>query len=298
MSGFSAEWLALREPVDHASINHTVRECLRRHFAGRQSIKIVDFGSGTGSNLRSLAPDLAVVQSWTLIDIDEALLQQVASRSAECIAGIANGVSFTCATADLAEADLDDIIDGCDLVTASALFDLVSHDVIDRVTQATAAHDAAFYTTLVYDGIAAWIPEHPADTQMRQAFNAHQRTDKGLGIAAGPDASAALTTAFRNQGYAVTTGKSPWIMDNSVERLRLEADRGWAGAVAETDMLAAEDVESWLSHRQQPTNAITIVGPRRRAGTAAAALRTRAMQGISQLIGVFGRPHASQHVVA
>ncbi|MGI9410299.1 MAG: hypothetical protein ACR2OV_09525 [Hyphomicrobiaceae bacterium] len=260
MTGFSADWLALREPVDHASINHTARERLRRYFADRQSIKIVDFGSGTGSNLRSLAPDIAAVQSWKLIDIDQSLLQQVESRSSECLANSADRVSFTSVTADLSHADLLDIIEGYDLVTASALFDLVSRDVMDRIAQATATRGAAFYTTLIYDGIAAWIPAHPLDTQMRHAFNAHQKTDKGFGAAAGPDAACALTEAFASHGYTVTRGKSPWILCSDVGRLRRETDRGWAGAAAETGSLAAEDIDGWLEHRLNAASAVTIVG--------------------------------------
>ena len=260
MTGFSADWLALREPIDHASINHTVREHLRRYFAHRQAIKVVDFGSGTGSNLRSLAPDFAAAQSWKLIDIDQALLQQVESRSSECLATAAGRVSFTGVTADLSHADLPDIIEGFDLVTASALFDLVSRDVMDRIAQATAARGATFYTTLIYDGIAAWIPAHPLDTQMRRAFNAHQKTDKGFGAAAGPDAASALAEAFARHGYTVTRGKSPWVLDSDVDHLRLETDRGWAGAAAETGSLAAEDVEGWLEHRRKAVNAVTIVG--------------------------------------
>ena len=260
MTEFSADWLALREPVDHASINHTVRERLRRYLADRQSIKVVDFGSGTGSNLRSLAPDIAAAQSWKLIDIDQSLLQQVESRSSECLATAADRVSFTGVTADLSHVDLLDIIEGHDLVTASALFDLVSRDVMDRIARAAAARGAVFYTTLIYDGIAAWLPAHPLDTQMRHAFNAHQKTDKGFGAAAGPDAASALTEAFASHGFTVTTGKSPWILDGDLDSLRLETDRGWAGAAAETGSLAGKDVEAWLEHRLNAANAVTIVG--------------------------------------
>ena len=56
MSGFSAQWLDLREPVDHRSRNVELGHRLARHFEGWRPITIVDLGCGTGSNLRATAP--------------------------------------------------------------------------------------------------------------------------------------------------------------------------------------------------------------------------------------------------
>ena len=80
MSGFSAEWLALREPVDHRSRNLALQaqviQFLRQIKAiDSGSIHITDLGSGTGSNLRALAPHFGMKQSWTLVDHDTDLLR-------------------------------------------------------------------------------------------------------------------------------------------------------------------------------------------------------------------------------
>jgi hypothetical protein len=56
MSGFSAQWLDLREPVDHRSRNVELGRRLARHFEGWRPITVVDLGCGTGSNLRATAP--------------------------------------------------------------------------------------------------------------------------------------------------------------------------------------------------------------------------------------------------
>ena len=76
MTGFSASWLALREPVDHRSRNGALAQRLASQFAERESIRITDLGSGTGSNLRALVPILPAEQHWTLIDNDPALLEE------------------------------------------------------------------------------------------------------------------------------------------------------------------------------------------------------------------------------
>src|SRR3954470_5031135 len=90
--------------------------------------------------------------------------------------------------ADLAR-DLEALIPaGADLVTAAALFDLVSPAFIERVAEAVAARGAFLYTALTYAGRDPRPPPPPADARVLAAFHAHQRGDKGFGPAAGPEA--------------------------------------------------------------------------------------------------------------
>ena len=51
MSGFSSEWLALREPYDLAARNATVLDAMLAAFRGQASISVVDLACGTGSTL-------------------------------------------------------------------------------------------------------------------------------------------------------------------------------------------------------------------------------------------------------
>lgn len=258
MSGFSPEWLSLREPADHAAVNAEVRAACVEAFAGHELIRVVDLGCGTGSNVRSLSPALGRPQHWTLVDYDSRLLQVAKTREEEMRrSGIE--VSFDYRQADLADCAFADLIGGADLVTASALFDLVSVELIDRLAADIADAGCAFYTVLTYDGIADFLPEHPADPAMREAFNHHQRKDKGLGPAAGPAATDALTAAFQRHGYAIRRGKSPWVLDRSQADLRRELEHGWAAAVVETDRVPASTVEAWLAHRGE-AGEVTIIG--------------------------------------
>src|SRR5262245_39612064 len=167
MSGFSATWLALREPADHRSVSAFVREQCARALAAKRPLRVVDLGSGTGSNLRGLAPSLGPEQQWTLVDYDPRLLE--AAR--EALTGSAVDVSFQ--VADLSGGAFADVTAGAHVVTASALFDLVSPAVIDQLAEQVASAQQVFYTVLTYDGLAAWLPEHPADAAMRDAFNQH-----------------------------------------------------------------------------------------------------------------------------
>ena len=79
MTGFSAQWLALREPADHRARDVSLRDKVVHdldHLARVRPgpINLVDLGCGSGSNLRALAPHLPMTQHWTLVDYDPALL--------------------------------------------------------------------------------------------------------------------------------------------------------------------------------------------------------------------------------
>jgi SAM-dependent methyltransferase len=257
MSGFSADWLDLREPADHRSRNRKLAHALAKYFDGWRPITIVDLGSGTGSNLRATAPLLGPEQHWTLVDIDTGLLEAAVER----LTGWADGadrqaeklVLFKSAkriTVDFRAADLARDLEAAlgpsaNLVTASALFDLVSAEFVGRFAAALARRKSAFYTVLTYDGDQRWTPEHEADAALLEAFNAHQKSDKGFGRAAGPDAADALSEAFSSAGYAIEEGDSAWRLASGDEKLIADLAAGFADAVRETGLVDAPTISAW-----------------------------------------------------
>jgi SAM-dependent methyltransferase len=269
---FSAEWLELREPADHAAVNPEVRAALKARFAGQDSIRVVDLGCGAGSNLRGTWSALPVKQHWTLVDYDPKLLAAARKHLAKWAdsavpkgdelhlakGGKALTVSFQ--EADLSAGDYAAVTAGADLVTAAALFDLVSIQDIEKLAETITAQGTAFYTVLTYDGHTRWSPPHSTDAAMRETFNMHQKTDKGFGTAAGPGGTSALAKAFYARNYRVLRGTSPWVVDQRYGRLRQELDTGFANAVRETRKVATSDIEAWLAHRLLSTDRISVIG--------------------------------------
>jgi SAM-dependent methyltransferase len=257
MSGFSPEWLALREPVDHRSRNAQLAAALTARFQQRNAIEVVDLGCGTGSNLRATAMLLPDSQNWTLVDYDERLLDaardalahwadtaQVAADKLVLTKG-SRQITVRFRRADL-NADLNGVFgDKPDLVTASALFDLCSIDFIKKFARTVAQRRAVFYTVLTYNGIQRWAPRQPSDSAMIAAFHAHQVTDKGFGPSAGPMAAAHLADAFRVSGYSVLEGDSPWLLGPQDQKLVSELASGFAGAVRETRAVDAKSIDAW-----------------------------------------------------
>jgi SAM-dependent methyltransferase len=229
-------------------------EQLAAHLEGRPSLRLVDLGCGAGSNLRALSPALPAPQQWRLVDYDPALLNAAREEIAGW-AGASPEISFE--IADL-NRELDRVLaPECDVVTAAALFDLVSEAWLHRFVAALAKRRCAFYTVLIYDGVMDWNPVHPADAPIRAAFNAHQHTDKGFGRAAGPDAGAFLVRALSNAGYDVSTAPSPWVLTRDELPLILSAAEGIADAARQTGLVAEADIADWRRSRAE-LNGCTI----------------------------------------
>lgn len=258
MTGFSTDWLALRESTDHRSRSSDVADALQAHFGLRDTLRIVDLGSGTGSNLRGTAELLPTHQQWTLVDYDAALLAagRVAladwADSAETVGESMRlkkgrlGLEVTFKVADLAN-DLDAALgETPDLVTASAFFDLVSPAAIGKIARAVTKRRAAFYTLLTYNGIQQWVPRHPSDSMLASSFHHHQRSDKGFGPAAGPTAPAILADRFTASGYRVLEGDSPWnLKAPSDAALINELSRGYMRAAGEAGKVDTAAIAKW-----------------------------------------------------
>lgn len=258
---FSAAWLALREPVDHASRAPELAAKVRAHFAGHARVRVVDLGCGTGSNLRATSALLGAEQHWTLVDYDPALLAAARQRLTEwadaaradtdALVLVKAGKTLTVrfVEADL-NRDLAAVLSGApDLVTASALFDLISERWIAEFARAVREAGAAFYTVLTYDGRDAFAPAHPLDAAITAAFARHQKSDKGFGVAAGPDGADVLARQFRAAGFTVAEGDSPWRIGPDNAALARDLLAGIANAVGETGVIPDADLAAWLAFR-------------------------------------------------
>jgi hypothetical protein len=165
-------------------------------------------------------------------------------------------VSF--ALLDLAD-NLEQALDcSADLITAAALFDLVSAPWIGRFAALVASRRTAFYTAFIYNGEETWDPPHAADADMLAAFHAHQGRDKGFGASAGPSAAEVLVHNFRILDYEVRTGSSPWRLGNQDRALIGDLARGAVQAVRETGRVHEDLMSVWLEARSN--GAVCTIG--------------------------------------
>lgn len=243
MSGFSADWLKLREPYDLRARNPAVLDAVAAHLKPRSPVRVIDLASGTGSTLRALGPYLPKPQDWTLIDNNPELLARAATVPP------ANDVAITAVPLDL-NRDLGAALGRTvDLVATSALLDLVSDTWLDRLAVTLAAGSIPFYAALSYDGRIALAPPDPFDAAVTAAVNAHQRIDKGFGPALGPTAVTFAVARFEALGYAVVQGTSDWVMGPDDREMQTEILAGWASAARDLGTLPVSDIAAWLARR-------------------------------------------------
>jgi hypothetical protein len=265
VSGFSAEWLALRERADVRARDASLAAALADERPPGRGLGVVDLGSGSGANLRYLAPRLGAGQRWVLVDNDPALLgdapramQAWADRQGHSVTRSADGMriegrGFSAVLRwlrlDLATRLAALPLRDAEVVAASALLDLASRDWIDRLTRQCRAHRCCVLFALSYDGRITWRPALSADESIRRLVNLHQGRDKGFGPAAGPQAVAYARERLESLGYRMREGRSDWRLDATDTRLQEALARGWARAACETDGDPGRRIAGWLDQR-------------------------------------------------
>jgi len=251
MSGFSAEWLALRESYDLRARNPIVLEAVATLFKSHDAVSVVDLACGAGSTVRALSSHLPARQHWDLVDSDQRLL------TLACSGKSVGDVRLNAVPLDLS-GNFEAVLDSTkELITISALLDLVSETWLDRFARTIVARTLPVYAALTYDGRVDLSPADPLDATIASAVNTHQHTDKGFGPALGPSAAAAAVSMFEALGYSVVHGSSDWLIGTADQEIQLELLAGWATAAREIEALPHCDIDDWLARRKDGVGART-----------------------------------------
>lgn len=261
---FEATWLRAREPVDHRSRSDALVSHLRAGLVPKSTVRVVDLGCGTGSNARYVAPRLTAVsgsQSWVFVDHDEDLLAHVEApaviqRVAQMHAGLDEFVSSRVAE-----------LGRLDLITASALLDLVSERWLRALIEVCRRGATPALFALTYDGDVTWVPadadpseesggsvrsgDAEDDAFVRDAVNRHQHRDKGLGAALGPAAGRVAGELFRAAGYHTRFVHTPWRLTAADAAVVEPLMDGWSAAAVACVPSADRRIGAWVSRRRR-----------------------------------------------
>jgi SAM-dependent methyltransferase len=241
---FSESWLGLREPADAAARS---KELVTLVPGPVRTIR--DLGCGTGSMGRWLAPQLTGPQHWIMADLDPVLLAHAAANmpfpavTVETVLGDVTALT----AADLA---------GTDLVTCSALLDLLTAEEVAALAAVCAEGRTPALFTLSVAGEVALDPALPEDDAIEEAFNEHQRRVVGGRRLLGPDAPAAAVAAFEKAGATVITRTSPWRIGPDLPGLTAQWLRGWVSAA--TDQRPDLRLDTYLERRAKDLPTATI----------------------------------------
>jgi SAM-dependent methyltransferase len=268
MTGFSTDWLALREPFDLAARLESAAVLDLRGMAARmrrddRALRVLDLACGTGANLRALAPRMGGPQRWLLVDHDPRLLAALPGVFAAW--SRAQGLVLRADAEGLRIEGPDwsaevrwrriDLASGLDpvpfadaqLVTAAALLDLVSASWLDALFERARQAQAAMFFALSVDGRVRWAPVVEEDEAIHRLFAAHQRRDKGFGPALGGEAPVMAADRLAAAGYGVARSCSDWHIEE-VAMLQAMID-GMGRAALEQRPSEGALVQAWRARR-------------------------------------------------
>ena len=242
MSDSLSHWLALREAADTAARSAALTRAIAAALPIERPVHILDLGTGTGSNVRYLSQHLPVPQDWLLVDRDPALLAEVPARMTNC--------HIETRRTEFGALDDPTIFAGRNLVTASALLDLVSERWLRALARRCRERGAVALFALTYNGRSRCSPAEPEDDTIRDLMNRHQKAnDKGFGPAAGPDAVDCAERYFASAGYRVRREPSDWVLPPDARELQRQLIEGWAEAAVEVAPEQSPLINSWLTRR-------------------------------------------------
>lgn len=242
---FSADWLSSREQADHEARDADLTRQLADSLGDVDSPHLVDLGCGTGSNLRYLAPRLNGQQTWTLMDHDPALLRQATLLCQSIKSASRRPVAINTHRVDLK--NLDNLVwsPTVDVITASALLDLVSACWLKELATEAARQQARVLVALTYNGEFSFSHPLPDDELVREAFNTHQESGDGLG----PRAADVCTQTLQAVGYDVSRAISTWQLTPAFSTLKQGMILGWASAASEQVPAQSVRINAWREAR-------------------------------------------------
>jgi hypothetical protein len=260
-----ADWLAVREPADFRARSAPLTRAVADRLVGDRPVRVLDLGTGTASNVRYLSDLLPAQQQWLLVDRDPEVVEQIPSRMYEwadaqgyrfsmdsgtlSVAGSRLDCRIETRCANLGELD-DGLFSGRDLVTASALLDLVSEGWLASLASRCRTSGAVILFALSYNGRSRCTPSEPEDDEVRELLNRHQRAnDKGFGRAAGPEAVGYAARCFADVGYHIEREASDWTLWPDMRELQRQLIEGWADAALELTPERAATIQRWLTRR-------------------------------------------------
>jgi hypothetical protein len=239
MNDSLSQWLALREAADWSARSELLARRVGDALAPAGTVRGLDLCTGTGSNLRYLLDRLPGRQQWLVVDHDPALLAEVPTR----LSAWAHVKSCTVTTdrrrshvrGDRVDAQVETrqmnlerldaaIFAGRNLVTASALLDLVSESWLRLLADRCQAARAVALFSITYNGQSSCDPAEPEDEMVRERV-------------------------FKEAGYQVERASSDWLIEPREREFQRQLIDGWAHAASEIAPRQGSAIANWLKRR-------------------------------------------------
>ncbi len=255
-----ARYLQAKRSVDDRSLNQHVLETLRYRLDGREGLRVLEIGGGTGSMVqRVLDWNLVPGADYTLVDVDPEAIDSVDAllladaRSA--------GLSLNLVKADVIEF-LATAPGHYDLVIANAVLDLLDVPRVLSALQRACQPDALLWFTINFDGDSWLLPEHSGDSEILLAY--HQSMNR---LPRRRHAGRALMQALGEAGACLlASGSSDWLV-HALDGEYLEDEEYFLHHIIYTidcelrssPPIAQDDFATWIDSRHRSVDNAELI---------------------------------------
>lgn len=211
MHEFENSWLFQREKIDNLSKNNLIIKKINSFFKSDQDVKLMDLGTGTGSNFRFLSRKIKQKrQHWTLIDISKKSLLAAKNKIS-----ISNKiVNLSIINKNLIKNINQIDFKNFDIVTGSAFLDIMPFDWFKKFYQQN-KKTKIIYFAINYDGFFQFYPRHKYDKKVLLLFNSDQKSIKHKkDRAVGPDCTKIIEKQFLKT-HKTFSFNSNWDINNN-----------------------------------------------------------------------------------
>jgi SAM-dependent methyltransferase len=268
---FSVKWLNTRYPFDVAARNSEVEKAALMALPPDRDLRLLDLGAGTGNSCRYFIPKLPQNQEWLLVELNPDLIEAAKQQLVEFAKAEGykrlpsdDGLKFkgkkTIHIRFLQHSflHLNDVLDlsGFDLVTAGAVIDLLSTDMLEQLVQQFIGHVAPFLATINFVGLL-FDQATDRDRQYAALYMQHMQRERPFGRALGAHCIPFLESWLLIRDIPFLSGASDWMIrpeDTAMHAFQLDFMEE-----AITEMLACpeagEKLQEWLAQKRAASKA-------------------------------------------
>ncbi|WPP51644.1 hypothetical protein [Catalinimonas niigatensis] len=261
-------WLDHRYACDAEARNANIEKKFLAYFNEANSLAIVDAGAGTGSNFQYYFDKLPNHQEWTLLDCEHNVLKSCQEK----LMGFAqkhnyrleenNGLlsihsgdkkaHIRFAHGGLEEIEQHTDLKKIDVITANALFDLLSYDQFDTFACKLSAYNVCLMATLNYYE-TSFLPFSEEDGRFIRYFHTHMTRPQAFGAAMGPNCTEEMLDLLAEHQMMVEQEGSQWHLKRYDSTMQHYLLHFFEHAVRDLSLSASEieDLEVWLEKKKQ-----------------------------------------------
>ncbi len=261
-------WLAHRYACDAEARNTNVEKKLLAFFAGKKSLSILDAGCGTGANFQYYFEKFPKRQEWTLVDCENhhlescrEILTDFAQKNNYQLEQNEDSLSIKSgkkkATVRFVHGILDEVekhadLKKTDLITANALFDLLSYDQFDTFACKLSAYNVCLMATLNYYE-TSFLPFSEEDGRFVRYFHTHMTRPQQFGAAMGPNCTEEMLDLLAEHQMVVEQEGSQWHLKRYDATMQHYLLHFFEHAVRDLSLSDCEinDLEAWLGNKKQ-----------------------------------------------